>query len=592
MSAAVEEKQLIKGGSFLIEERRPDEIFSPEDFTEEHRMIAETTREFVDNEVRPAIPELENHNWELARDLIKKAADLGIVGANIPEEYGGLGLDQTSGTLTAENTGRSASFATTLGAQVGIGTLPIIYFGTDEAKQKYLPKIAAGEIVTAYALTEAGSGSDALAAKATARLSEDGTEYILNGEKMWITNAGFADLFVVFAKVDGVKFSGFIVEKGPGLSTGEEEHKMGIKGSSTRALILQDVRTPVENLLGEVGKGAKIAFNILNIGRFKLGAFCVGGMKLMLHDAVRYANERHQFGKPISSFGAMKAKLAEMAIRTWVGEAMVYRTVGLIESATSDLKDPQAKLRAIEEYAVECSIIKVALSEYADFVADEMVQIYGGYGYSADYPAERAYRDARINRIFEGTNEINRMLIPGMLMKRAMTGELALLPAAQGLMEEILSPSMPSSEEDEGVLAVEQKLAQNAKKVGLMVLGTAAQKYMMTLADQQEILMGAADIIIDAYAMESAILRAQKLAGAQGEETSARYLDMTRVFCNDAVERIEAHAKNTLAAMNEGDDLRALLAALRRFTKQTPVNTVAARQRIADVLIKANKYAY
>jgi alkylation response protein AidB-like acyl-CoA dehydrogenase len=592
MSAAVEEKQLIKGGSFLIEERRPDEILSPEDFTEEHRMIAETTREFVDNEVRPAIPELEKHNWELARDLIKKAADLGIVGANIPEEYGGLGLDQTSGTLTAENTGRSASFATTLGAQVGIGTLPIIYFGTEAAKQKYLPGIAAGDIVTAYALTEAGSGSDALAAKATARLSEDGKEYILNGEKMWITNAGFADLFVVFAKVDGEKFSGFIVEKGPGLSTGEEEHKMGIKGSSTRALILQDVRTPVENLLGQVGKGAKIAFNILNIGRFKLGAFCTGGMKLMVHDAVRYANERHQFGKPISSFGAMKAKIAEMAIKTWVGEAMVYRTVGLIEAATSDLKDPQAKLHAIEEYAVECSIIKVALSEYADFVADEMVQIYGGYGYSADYPAERAYRDARINRIFEGTNEINRMLIPGMLMKRAMTGALALLPAAQALMDEILSPSMPDFDEDEGVLVVEQKLARNAKKVGLMVLGTAAQKYMMTLADQQEILMGAADIIIDAYAMESAILRAQKLAAAQGEEAAARYLDMTRVFCNDAVERIDAHAKNTLAAMNEGDDLRALLAALRRFTKLTPMNTVAARQRIADVLIKANKYAY
>jgi alkylation response protein AidB-like acyl-CoA dehydrogenase len=592
MSAAVEEKQLIKGGSFLIEEREPREILTPEDFTEEHRMIAETTREFVDNEVRPAIPELEQHNWELARELIKKAADLGVVGANIPEEYGGLGLDQTSGTLTAENTGRSASFATTLGAQVGIGTLPIIYFGTEAAKQKYLPRIAAGELVTAYALTEAGSGSDALAAKATARLSEDGTEYILNGEKMWITNAGFADLFIVFAKVDGDKFSGFIVEKGPGLSTGEEEHKMGIKGSSTRALILQDVRTPVENLLGQVGKGAKIAFNILNIGRFKLGAFCVGGMKLMLHESVRYANERHQFGKPISSFGAMKAKLAEMAIKTWVGEAMVYRTVGLIESATSDLTDPQAKLRAIEEYAVECSIIKVALSEYAGFAADEMVQIYGGYGYSADYPAERAYRDARINRIFEGTNEINRMLIPGMLMKRAMTGGLALLPAAQGLMEEILSPSMQSLDEDEGVLAVEMKLAKNAKKVGLMVLGTAAQKYMMTLADQQEILMGAADIIIDAYAMESAILRAQKLAQAQGEEAAARYLDMTRVFCNDAVERIETSAKNTLAAMSEGDDLRALLAALKRFTKLTPMNTVAARQRIADVLIKANKYAY
>jgi hypothetical protein len=447
-------------------------------------------------------------------------------------------------------------------------------------------------MVPAYALTEAGSGSDALAAKATARLSEDGKFYVLNGEKMWISNAGFADLFIVFAKVDGDKFSGFVVETGEGVKTGEEEHKMGIKGSSTRAVILQDAKVPVENLLGEVGKGAKIAFNILNIGRFKLGAACCGGMKLMIQESVRYANERQQFGKSISSFGAIKAKIAEMAIRTWVGEAMTYRTVGLIESAIGDTKDPDAKLRSIEEYAVECSIIKVALSEYCDFVADEMVQIYGGYGYSADYPAEQAYRDSRINRIFEGTNEINRMLIPGMLMKRAMKGQLALLPAAQALMDEVLSPSMPSFDEDEGVLAAEMKLAQNAKKVALMTLGTAAQKYMMALADEQEILMGVADITIDAYAMESAVLRAQKLAAAKGEAAAARYLDMTRVFCNDAVERIEARAKNTLAAMSEGDELRTLLAALRRFTKLTPMNTVAARQRIADVLIKANKYAY
>src|SRR5919112_4729306 len=353
--------------------------------------------------------------------------------------------------------------------------------------------------------------SDAMAAKATARLSDDGKEYILNGEKMWITNGGFADIFIVFAKVDGDKFSAFIVERQPGLTSGAEEHKMGIKGSSTTALVLSDVRTPVENLLGEVGKGHKIAFNVLNIGRFKLGAMCVGGMKLMVHESVRYANERHQFGKSISSFGAIKAKLAEMAIRTWVGEAMTYRTVGLIESAIGDTKDPDAKLRSIEEYAAECSIIKVALSEYCDFVADEMVQIYGGYGYSADYPAERAYRDSRINRIFEGTNEINRMLIPGMLMKRAMSGNLALLPAAQSLMDEVLSPSMPSFDEDEGVLAAEMKLAQNAKKVALMALGTAAQKYMMALAEQQEILMGIADIVIDAFAMESAILRTQKL---------------------------------------------------------------------------------
>jgi alkylation response protein AidB-like acyl-CoA dehydrogenase len=592
MSAAVEEKQIIKGGAFLIEERTPEEIFTPEDFTEEHRMIAETTREFIDNEVRPRIDELEKHDWNLARELIRKAAELGMIGVNIPEEYGGLGLDQTSGALVGEMIGRSASFATTLGAQSGIGLLPIIYFGTEEAKRKYLPGIAGGEIVTAYALTESGSGSDAMAAKATARLSEDGTHYILNGEKMWITNGGFADLFIVFAKVDGDKFSGFIVERQEGLTSGAEEHKMGIKGSSTTALVLSDVKTPVENLLGEVGKGAKIAFNILNIGRFKLGAMCNGGMKLMMHEAVRYANERHQFNRPISSFGAIKAKLAEMAIRTWVGEAMVYRTLGLIEAAISDTKDPNAKLRAIEEYSAECSIIKVALSEYCDFVADEMVQIFGGYGYSADYPAERAYRDSRINRIFEGTNEINRMLIPGRLMKSALSGQLPLLQAAQGLMDEILSPGMPSLDEDEGILTAEQKLAQNAKKVALMVLGTAAQKYMMKLSDEQEILMGVADIITDTYAMETAILRTQKLAASQGEEAAARYIDMTRVFCNDAVERIDAHAKNTLASMSEGDELRTLLAALRRFTRLTPMNTIAARQRIADVMIKANKYVY
>ena len=592
MAAVAEQKQIVKGGAFLIEERTPAEIFTPEDFTEEHRMIAETTRQFIDNEVSPHIDELENHDWKLARELIKNAADLGLIGVNIPEEYGGLGLDQTSGALVGENIGRSASFATTLGAESGIGLLPIIYFGTEAAKEKYLPRIAAGELVTAYALTEAGSGSDAMAAKATAKLSADGTHYLLNGEKMWITNGGFADIFIVFAKVDGDKFSAFIVERQPGLTSGAEEHKMGIKGSSTTALVLSDVKTPVENLLGEVGKGHKIAFNILNIGRFKLGAMCIGGMKLMAHESVRYANERHQFGRSISSFGAIKAKLGEMAIRTWVGESMIYRTLGMIETAISDTTDFDAKLRAIEEYSAECSIIKVALSEYCDYVVDEMVQIYGGYGYSADYPAERAYRDSRINRIFEGTNEINRMLIPGRLMKSALSGRLALLPAAQALMDEILSPQIPGFEDDEGLLAAELKLAKNAKKVALMTLGTAAQKYMMGLSEQQEILIGIADIIMDTYAMESAILRAQKLAGTQGEEAAARYLDMTRVFCNDAVERIDMHAKNTLAAMAEGDELRTLLAALRRFTKLTPMNTVAARQRIANVLIEANKWVY
>jgi len=592
MAAVIEQKRIVQGGAFLIEERTPEEIFTPEDFTEEHRMIAETTRQFIDNEVTPHIDELEKHNWKLARELVKKAADLGLISANIPEEYGGLGLDQTSGALVGENIGRCASFATTLGAESGIGLLPIIYFGTDAAKEKYLPKIASGELITAYALTEAGSGSDAMAAKATAKLSADGTHYILNGEKMFITNGGFADIFIVFAKVDGDKFTAFIVEKQDGVSPGAEEHKMGIKGSSTTPLVLTDAKAPVENMLAEVGKGAKIAFNTLNIGRFKLGAMCVGGMKLMIHEAVRYANERQQFGKPISSFGAIKAKIAEMAIRTWVGESMTYRTLGMIEDAITDPSDPNAKLRAIEEYSAECSIIKVALSEYCDFVVDEMVQIYGGYGYSAHYPAERAYRDSRINRIFEGTNEINRMLIPGRLMKSAMSGKLALLPAAQALMDEVLTPQMASFDDDDELLAAEARLAKNAKKVALMTLGTAAQKYMMALGEQQEILLGIADIIMDAYAMESAILRAQKLAASQGEEAAARYVDMTRVFCNDAVERIEARAKNTLAGMSEGDELRTLLAALRRFTKMTPMNTITARQRIADVLISANKWAY
>jgi len=595
MAAVVEAKKIVQGGSFLIEEQTPESIFTPGDFNEEHRMIADTTRQFMDAEVLPRIPELENKDWKLARELVKSAADLGLVGANIPEEYGGLGLDQTSGALIAENIGRSASFATTLGAQSGIGLLPIIYFGTEAAKQKYLPPIAAGDLITAYALTEAGSGSDAMAAKATARLSADGTHYILNGEKMFITNGGFADIFVVFAKVDGDKFSAFIVDRQEGCKPGAEEHKMGIKGSSTTPLILADARAPVENLLGEVGKGHKIAFNILNIGRFKLGAMCLGGMKLAMHESIRYANERQQFGKSISSFGAIKSKLGEMAVRTWVGEAMIYRTLGMIEeglAAVADSKDMDARLKAIEEYAAECSIIKVALSEYCDYVTDEMVQILGGYGYSADYPAERAYRDTRINRIFEGTNEINRMLIPGRLMKAALSGRLALLPAAQALMDEILSPSMASFELDDSLLATEQKLVQNAKKVALMTLGTAAQKYMMGLSDQQEILMSVADIVMDTFAMESAILRARKMAAVQGDEAVALQLDMTRVFCNDGVERIEADAKNTLAAMAEGDELRTLLAALRRFTKMTPMNTVAARQRIANAMIEANRYLY
>src|SRR5215213_1903944 len=591
---ATAQKKEITGGSFLIEDGTTATVFTPEDLTDEQRMIGETTREFVDTEVRPNIPEMEKHNWEIARVLVAKGGELGLLGANIPEEYGGLALDQTSGVVIAEMMGRAGGFGTTFGAQTSIGLLPILYFGSEDLKTTWIPKIVLGETITAYCLTESGSGSDALGAKTTARLSDDGTTYTLNGEKMWISNGSFADVYIVFAKVDGAKekFSAFVVERSEYCRPGNEEHKMGIKSSSTTPLILADAKIPVTNLIGNVGDGAKIAFNILNVGRFKLGASVTGGAKLALNEAIKYANERQQFGKSISSFGAIKHKLAEMAIRTWVAESITYRTVGMIDALIGDGADNVKKLQSIEEYAVESSINKVACSEALDYVVDEMVQIYGGYGYSADYPAEKAYRDSRINRIFEGTNEINRMLIPGMLMKRAMTGKLALLPAAQSLMDEVLSPSMPSFDEDEGVLAAEMKLAQNAKKVALMALGTAAQKYMMALADQQEVLMGVADITIDAFAMETAVLRAQKLAAAKGEEAAARYLDMTRVFCNDAVERIDAHARNTLAAMSEGDELRTLLAALRRFTKLTPMNTVAARQRIADVLIKANKYAY
>ncbi len=585
------EKDFIKGGAFLIENRTSGEIFTPEDFTDEHKMIGETIREFVDNEVRPVIPEMEKHNWQLARDLVKAAGDLGLLGASVPEEYGGAALDQTAGVIIAEAVGRGGGFGTTFGAQTSIGLLPILYFGSEELKQRWIPPIVSGEVITAYCLSEAGSGSDALGAKCSAKLSEDGTEYILNGEKMWISNGGFADVYIVFAKVDGEKqkFSAFVVERSENCRPGNEEHKMGIKSSSTTPLILSDARIPVTNLIGNVGDGAKIAFNILNVGRFKLGASVTGGAKLALHDAIRYSNERHQFNRPISSFGAIKHKLAEMAIRVWVSESITYRTVGMIDSLIGDGADNEKKLRSIEEYAVESSINKVACSEALDYVVDEMVQIYGGYGYSADYPAEKAYRDARINRIFEGTNEINRMLIPGQLMKRAMKGQIGLLQAAKALQDEILNPNM-SFDEDEGVLTVEIKLAQNAKKIALMILGTAAQKYMMELQNQQEVLMSAADIIIEAYQMETAILRAQKMA--QNGDAS-RQIDMASVFCNDAIQRVEAKAKNTLAAITEGDEMRTMLVALKRFTKNnSPVNTIAARQRIADTLIQANKYVF
>ena len=586
------EKDFMKGGAFLIENSTASEIFTPEDLTDEQRMIGETTRDFIDNEVIPNLEAMEHHDWEMARSLIHKAGELGLLGANIPEEYGGLDLNQTTGVVVAENMGRGSGFGVTFGSQTSIGLLPLLYFGSEELKQKYIPQIISGEKITAYCLSESGSGSDALGAKCNARLSEDGKSYVLNGEKMWISNGSFSDFFIVFAKVDGEKkkFSAFMVEKSETCRPGAEEHKMGIKSSSTTPLILSDCHVPIENMIGEVGDGTKIAFNILNVGRFKLGASATGGAKLAIHQSIRYANERHQFNVPISSFGAMKHKLAEMAIRTWVAESMSYRTVGMIDALIGeDGGDKAKKLRSIEEYAVESSINKVWCSEALDYVVDEMVQIFGGAGYSADYPAEKAYRDARINRIFEGTNEINRLLIPGQLLKRAMKGELGLLQAGKALQEEILNPQM-SFDEDESTLSAEIKLAQNAKKIALMVIGYAAQKYMTELQSQQEILMNAADIIMGAYAMETAILRAQKLAEKGNAENQ---IAMAQVFCNDTIQKIEMAARNTIAAMAEGDEGKTLLVALKRFTKNnSPVNTIAARQKIADTLIAANKYVF
>ncbi|MBL8148564.1 MAG: acyl-CoA dehydrogenase family protein [Blastocatellia bacterium] len=584
----------VKGGSFLIKDTSASDVFTPEDFTEEQRMIAQTTYDFVQGEVVPNIGELEHKNFDIAVDLLRKAGKLGLLSVDIPEKYSGLGLDKVCSMLVGENLALYGSFAVTHGGHTGIGCWPIIYFGTEEQKSHYLPKFATGELIGAYALTEPHSGSDALAAKTRAVLSEDGKYYILNGTKMWITNAGFADVFITFAKVDGDKFSCFIIEKTfPGVSTGKEEHKMGILGSSTRTLELQDARVPAENLLGEIGKGHIIAFNVLNLGRFKLGAAAVGGSKAAIKDSVAYALERHQFGKPIASFGAIKQKLAEMAIRTYALESMVYRTAGLIDSAVEgvDPDDSHAILKGVEEYAIECSINKVYGSETLDEVVDEMVQIYGGYGYSEEYPAARAYRDSRINRIFEGTNEINRMLIPGMLMKRAMKGELALMPAVQKLMEELLSfPSF--EEEEETVLSEEIKLVRNAKKVALMVAGLAAQKYMQNLTDQQELLIGMADIVMEVYAMESMLLRTLKYVGNNGEERGSLRIEATRTFISDGIDKIDIKAKSMVASITEGDMLRTNLAALKRFTKHTPYNTIQARQKIATAITEVGRYIF
>lgn len=593
MSTVADLKLGTKGGGFLLEECEVSDIYTPEDFSDEQKMIADTVDEFMINEVLPKVEQMEQKDLQVTIDLLRKAADLGLCGVEVPEKFGGLGLDKCSAMLVAERMTRYGSFAVSYGGHTGIGTLPIVYFGNEDQKKKYLPRLVSGELLSSYALTEPHSGSDALAAKTTAILSADGKEYVLNGTKMWITNAGFADLFITFAKIDGDKFSCFIIEKGfPGVSTGAEEKKMGINGSSTRTLILEDARVPADNLLGEIGKGHKIAFNILNIGRFKLGAACVGGSKNIITYSVKYANERTQFGKTIGSFGAIKHKLGEMAIRTFVGESMVYRTAGLLDAALARVNadHPQDALKTMEEYAIECAAIKVLGSEFLDYVADEGVQIFGGYGYSREYPVEMPYRDSRINRIFEGTNEINRLLILGMLMKRAMKGELPLLAAAQKLQDDLLG--FPAIEEEEDrPFAREEKVVKNMKKIALMTAGLAVQKYMMALEEQQEVMGHISDIVMETWASESALLRAKKITAAAGAR-SELYSAMASCYINDAAGRVEQHAKDVLAAVSEGDMLRTNMAALRRFLKIAPLNTIEIRRKVADTMLEANKYPF
>ena len=591
-------KTRISGGSFLLEERQTADVFTPEDFSEQHQMIGQSTEEFATNEILPQAGKIEHKDFSISRELLKKAGDLGLSGVEIPEAYGGLEMDKVTAAIIADNIAKYAGFATTWGAHSGIGLLPIVYFGTEEQKKKYLPQLATGTMVGAYALSEATSGSDALNCRARAVLSPDGKHYLLNGEKMWITNAGFADLFTVFAKIDGEKFSAFLVERDfPGFSVGAEEHKMGIRGSSTCAIVLNDCKVPVENLLGDIGKGATIAFNILNVGRFKLGAMCVGGARVSIESAVAYAKQRKAFGKTIGDFGLIREKIANMATLIYVGESAVYRTVGMMDALLSEIdsasRDAAAVAReqrkAIEEYAVECSILKVWGSEMIDYVVDETLQIYAGYGFVEEYPAEGAYRDARINRIFEGTNEINRLIITGFLLKRGMSGQLPLMPAIKKLMDEVLSgPS--AGEEIEGSLAEERKLVAQAKKLGLFVAGAATQKYMQAIQEQQEVMGAIADMTIEIYAMESAVLRAQKMAEQKGEASAALPIAMTRVYLTQALDKVEASAKKVIADVAEGDMLRTQLAIVRRLSKREPFNAIALRQQIAQKTIEAGKY--
>jgi alkylation response protein AidB-like acyl-CoA dehydrogenase len=575
-----------RGGAFLLETRAPEEIFTPEDFTAEHHAIAKTTEEFFTKEVAPHIEEIHHQHHEVAAKILKKSAELGLTAVVIPEKFGGMEMDLTSMMVVAEGIARDGSYSAWHGAHTGIGTLPILLFGTEEQKQRYLPRLAKAEMIAAYCLSEPQAGSDALAARTRADLSPDGKHYILNGQKMWITNGGFADLYTVFAKVGGEKFTAFLVERAwPGVSTGAEEQKMGIKGSSTTAVFFDNVKVPVENVLGEVGRGHIIAFNILNLGRLKIGPFSAGGSRDVLAVSIKYAKERKAFGKSISEFGMIQHKIAEMAIRMYASESMTYRVVGNIEAQLEgfswDAPDAgNTMLKAVEEFATECSFIKVFASEMLDYVVDEGVQIHGGYGFHQDYAVEHAYCDSRINRIFEGTNEINRLLATGMILKRAQKGTLPLVDAVMRLQSEIMSgPSLSTGEID---------MVANAKKVALFVLGVAYQKFMAKIEEQQEVVANITDVLINAYAMESASLRAKKIA-ASGKN-AANVNDMLAVFSREAMDTIESAARTALCGCSEGDALRTNLAVLKRFTKYEPVDLIGTRRRIAARLIQAERY--
>ena len=598
MNTTTETKKILKGGEFLIKETSFENIFIKDEISEEQKMFGQTAADFVNNRIAPNFQKIEKQEPGLTQQLMLESGELGLLGASVPEEYGGMGVDVCTDTVINEEMGTAHSFGASYAAHTGIGTLPILYFGNDDQKQKYLPGLSNGQIKAAYCLTEPGSGSDALGAKSKAVLSEDGNHYILNGQKMWITNAGFADIFTVFAKVDGEKFTGFIVDaKSEGISLGSEEDKLGIKGSSTRQVFFNNVKVPVENVLGEIGKGHKIAFNVLNIGRYKLCVINLGGAKKTCTAAIKYANERIQFNVPISSFGAIKHKLAEMALKIYACDSATYRTGGLIDDMIGNLSGNgtdkvKAKLMAAEEYSIECAIVKVYGSEVLAYVVDEAVQVFGGTGFSEEYPVARAYRDARISRIFEGTNEINRLLAVGQLVKKAMKGEVDLFTPAMAVQKELMSVPDFSSDSSDDFFAAEKRALQNAKKAILMTAGAAVQKFMDKFDKEQEVIMNISDMLIELFACESVLLRTEKLLSVRGEAACALQIDMTRVYISDALERINLSGKHAISAFNDGDTLRIMLMGLKRFTKYEAYNTTAARRRIADKLIEENQYCF